>query len=164
MGRFSALGKVFRRHLGTSRKHMNVPRDSRALTAALLTAALIALAGCEPLGPDELQREVETIQSTAAEGAVLADQIAGQRTKRTFARVHARELGDSADHSAERLTDAAPAQTLVTPAQRAITLAERTADALGQLEVAPDDARAAEAAAARLRALAAKAAGLAGSL
>ena len=145
---------------------MKVPFEPprRAAAALVAVVAAIGFAGCEPLGPDELQREVQTIQSTAAEASVLADQIAAQQTKRTFARVQARELADDADHSAERLTDAHPAQTLIAPTQRAIGLAQQAADEIGQLEVAPDDAEAAQAAAARLRALAAKAAGLAESL
>jgi hypothetical protein len=134
-----------------------------AAAVALCVLALGA-AGCEPLGPDELQREVESIGSNAAEGAVLADQVAAQQTKRTFARVQARELSDAADHSAERLTDAHPAEGLVAKTERAITLADQVAEEIGTVEVAPDDAAASEAAAARLRALAAKAAGLAESL
>jgi hypothetical protein len=131
----------------------------------LFAIALVAiLSGCEPLGPDELRREVQTIHSTAAEASVLADQIAAQRTKRTFARVHATQLGDSADHSAERLTDAHPQDDLIAQTNRAITLAEQVGEQIGGLETAPDDAQAAQATAARLRALAAKADGLAASL
>jgi hypothetical protein len=137
---------------------------SRVWAVCLTAVAALALAACEPMGPDELQREVETIGSTAAEGSVLADQIATQRTKRIFARVQARELGDGADHSAERLTDAHPQDDLIAAQNRAITLAEQVSDQLGALETAPDDAAAAKAAAAKLRALAAKASGLAESL
>jgi hypothetical protein len=78
--------------------------------------------------------------------------------------VQARELADSADHSAERLTDAHPQDDLIAQTNRAITLAEQVADELGALEVAHDDAAAARATAAKLRALAAKASGLAESL
>src|SRR4051794_20860235 len=98
--------------------------DSRItrLVGVLLALALApVVAGCEPLGPDELQREVETVHSTAAEGSVLADQVAAQNIKRTFTRVQARELADSAQHSAERLTDAHPADGLEDSTARAIT-------------------------------------------
>jgi hypothetical protein len=47
----------------------------RSITALVAAALLLGLAACEPLGPDELQREVETIESTAAEGSVLAERI-----------------------------------------------------------------------------------------
>jgi hypothetical protein len=143
---------------------MTGSRTPRILVAVLAIAVAIAASGCEPLGPDELQREVETVHSTAAEGSVLADQIAAQNMKRTFARVQARELGESADHSAERLTDAHPADGLEAPTERAIALAEQVAVAVGDLETAPDDAAAAADAASRLRELARQTDELAASL
>jgi hypothetical protein len=143
---------------------MTGSRIPRTLTAALAVALAIALSGCEPLGPDELQREVETVHSTAAEGSVLADQVAAQNIKRTFTRVEARELADAAQHSAERLTDAHPADGLEAPTQHAISLAEDVESAVGQLEVAPDDAEAAARTAERLRELARETDQLAASL
>ena len=141
---------------------MTGSRSTRMLVAGLAVA--VAVAGCEPLGPDELQREVETVHSTAAEGSVLADQIAAQNMKRTFARVQARNLGEAADHSAERLTDAHPAEGLEGPTDRAISLAEQVSGAVGGLEAAPDDAAAAARAADRLRELARQTDELAASL
>ena len=143
---------------------MTVSRLTRLASAAVAVALTFLLTACEPLGPDELQREVETIHSTAAEGSVLADEIAAQNMKRTFARVQARELADAAQHSAERLTDAHPADGLEDATQRAIALAEDTESAVGQLEVAPDDAVAAQQAAERLRELARQTDELAASL
>jgi hypothetical protein len=133
---------------------MTGSRTSRLTVALLAFVVAVLLAGCEPLGPDELRREVQTVHSLAAEGSVLADQIAAQNTKRTFARVQARELAAAAEHSAERLTDAHPADGLEAPTQRAIALAEDVSAAVGQIEVAPDDASGAAAAADRLRSLA----------
>jgi hypothetical protein len=122
------------------------------------------LTACEPLGPDELKREVQSVHSVAAEGSVLADQVANQASKRTFARVQARELSDAAEHSAERLTDAHPAEGLDDATSRAIDLAEATSSAIGEVELAPDDAAEAAAAASRLRDLAARTDVLAQSL
>ena len=113
----------------------------------------IVLSGCEPLDQGELAREIEGVASLAAEGAVLADEVAQQETKRTFARVHARELGDSAEHSAERLTDAHPAEGLDGATAKAIALSEDVSEAIGEVEVAPDDAAGADEASERLRAL-----------
>ncbi len=126
----------------------------RHLAAVALAAVAVTLAACEPLGPDELQREVRSIHSVAAEGAVLAEQVADQSTKRTFARVQARELSDAAEHSAERLTDAHPAEGLGDATAHAIDLAERTSSAIGEVETAPDDAAGASEAASQLRRLA----------
>jgi hypothetical protein len=127
--------------------------------SGLAVAALVALllAGCEPLSQAELRREIDGIASVAAEGAVLSDQVATQQTKRTFARVQARELSEAAGHSAERLTDAHPESGLGEPTARAVTLAQEVSDAIGEIEVAPDDADGAAAAARRLRHLAGEA-------
>jgi hypothetical protein len=100
----------------------------------------------------------------AAEGSVLGDRIAAQETKRTFARVQARELADAADHSAQRLTDAHPAEGLTPQVERAIRLAEGVSGQVGSLEVAPDAAASAQGAASELRSLAARAKELAESL
>ena len=155
--------------MARARRPLLLAGRSRGAVRRILTSAVALLAGCclsacEPLGPDELQREVETVHSIAAEGSVLANEIAGQNTKRTFARVQARELANAAQHAAERLTDAHPAEGLVASTERAISLAEDVSSVVGELETAPDDAGAASASAARLRALAAKTDGLAASL
>ena len=139
-------------------------RMNRRLAALLTAAVALSLGACEPLGPDELQREVRSIHSVAAEGAVLAEQVADQSTKRTFARVQARELSDAAEHSAERLTDAHPAEGLGDATSRAIDLAERTSAAVGEVEQAPDDATGASDAASQLRKLAGETDALARSL
>ena len=84
----------------------------RHLAAVALAAVAVTLAACEPLGPDELQREValDPLGRRGRRGA----RRAGRRSEhqRTFARVQARELADAAEHSAERLTDAHPAEGL----------------------------------------------------
>jgi hypothetical protein len=136
----------------------------RAFLATCVVALAGVLAGCEPLDSGELGREIEGVSSLAAEGAVLADEISQQETKRTFARVHARELGDSAEHSAERLTDAHPADGLTAATRRAIRLSEDVSAAIGELEVAPDDAVAAHATEKRLRQLVQRASSLEDSL
>jgi len=134
------------------------------LAAVFLIAGAFFVSGCEPLQEDELAREVETIRSLAGEGSVLADQIAAQNTKRTFARVQARELSDAAEHSSERLTDAHPAAGLGEEVQRAVGLADDVSAAIGRLEAAPDDASGAADASGRLRALSKSAEQLGGSL
>jgi hypothetical protein len=146
---FGALGGYL-----SADRAMAGDRFKRLGALVVCTAAAVALTACEPLGPDELKREVQSVHSVAAEGSVLADQVAGQETKRTFARVQARELSDAAEHSAERLTDAHPAEGLGDDASRAIDLAEATSSAVGEIEQAPDDAAKAADAARRLRDLA----------
>ena len=87
--------------------------------------------------PDELARSIQTLESTAAEGALLADEVARDRTKATFARAHARELGEAVDHEAEKLNDAeAEAEGGVAPKVRAIKLADQVSAALGRIDSA----------------------------
>jgi len=90
--------------------------------------------------PDELSRSIDTLGSTAAEGAFLADDVADDRTKATFARVHARDLGDVVQHEAEKLNDADANRADVSSAKRkAIDLADRIGTALGQIQTSPQD-------------------------
>ena len=107
-------------------------------TICLALAALaLALAGCDPLDHSELRREVESLHSIAAEGRLLAKDVERDRTKATFVRVHARELADTADESAQKVTDADVQKDLGAEAKRTIDLAGELSDALGELEVAP---------------------------
>ena len=79
---------------------------ARSTVLALLAATVLG-AGCGgAMQPDELARSIGTLESAAAEGALLAEDVAADRTKATFARVHARDLGETVDHEAEKLHDA----------------------------------------------------------
>jgi hypothetical protein len=113
----------------------------RLLLAFATVAAAASMSGCGgPMTPGELSRSIGTLESTAAEGAFLADDVADDRTKATFARVHARDLGDVIQHEAEKLNDASTDQADVAAAkQKAIDLADRIGTALGQIQTAPDD-------------------------
>ena len=100
--------------------------------------------------PEELARSIQTLESTAAEGSLLAEDVAHDRTKATFVRVHARDLGDVVVHEAEKLNDAEASDADVASAKTdAIDLADRIGQAIGQLQVAPgseaDGAKAADA-------------------
>ena len=128
----------------------------RSITlAVLLAGAAASLSGCGgPITPGELSRSIQTLESTAAEGALLADDVARDRTKATFARVHARDLGDVVVHEAEKMNDAKADRADVAAAKtKAVDLADRIDTALGQIQVAPDsetDGRKSAAALARL--------------
>jgi hypothetical protein len=120
----------------------NIVFVRRLLLALAVAAATVALLpGCGgPITPDELARSVETLESAAAEGQLLAGGVARDRTKSTFVRVHARELGDVVEHEAEKLSDAEADQADVAAAKTdAVDLAGRIDEALGQLQTAPGD-------------------------
>jgi hypothetical protein len=113
------------------------------------------------LRADELRRGVESVGSLAAEGALLADGVARDRTRTTFTRVQARTVGEDATHEAEKLSDATTGATLSADKAAAVKLAQDTADALGDLQVAPDDAAAAQGTRTTLRRLSDRASRLA---
>ncbi|HMJ94353.1 MAG TPA: hypothetical protein VK486_00760 [Thermoleophilaceae bacterium] len=122
----------------------------RRALAGVVLAGVFCFVGCGgPMQPDELKRSIGTLESTAAEGALLADEVSRDRSKATFVRVHARELGETADHEAEKLNDAqAEAAGGVAPAKvRAIDLADQISAQIGRIQVAPGsetEARAAQ--------------------
>jgi hypothetical protein len=110
----------------------------RRVLAGIVLAGALCLPGCGgPMQPDELARSIQTLESSAAEGALLADDVARDRTKATFVRAHARELGETVDHEAEKLNDA-DAEADVAPAKaRAIELADQISAELGRIQIAP---------------------------
>ena len=113
----------------------------QAVTLLLVACAAAApLAGCGgPITPGELSRSIQTLESTAAEGSLLAKDVARDRTKATFARVHSRDLAEVAQHEAEKLNDAQADRADVASAKTdAVDLAGRIGTALTQIQTAPD--------------------------
>jgi hypothetical protein len=122
---------------------------------AAVVCVAASLAGCGgPITPGELSRSIGTLESTAAEGSLLAKDVAHDRSKATFVRVHSRDLADVVQHEAEKLSDAEADRADVAAAKRdAIDLADRIGTALGQIQTAPgseSDGRSAEQALTRL--------------
>lgn len=127
----------------------------RLVTLALLVWPALPLAGCGgPITPGELSRSIQTLESTAAEGSLLAKDVAEDRSKATFVRVHSRDLSDVVQHEAEKLNDADADRAGVAAAKRdAIDLADRIDSALSKIQTAPgseSDGRTAQKALARL--------------
>ena len=111
---------------------------ARSTVLALLAATVVG-AGCGgAMQPDELARSIGTLESTAAEGALLANDVARDRTKATFARVHARDLSETVDHEAEKLHDASAHGLVAERKAAAVALAGRISQALGLIQTAPD--------------------------
>jgi hypothetical protein len=114
----------------------------RRFVVLVALSGAISLFGCGgPMQPEELARSIETLESTAAEGALLADQVARDRSKNTFVRAHARELGETVEHEAEKLNDAEaePQGGVAAAKTKAIDLADQISTALGSIQTAPDD-------------------------
>jgi hypothetical protein len=124
---------------------------SRLAGAALLGAVIVALAGCGPLERQELKDSVEIVHSIAAEGAVLADDVAHGRTTANFARAHAGELSSEAQHQAEKINDATPVRGIRREARAAIAIASDESNALDDLRTSPKDREQARMSRARLQ-------------
>src|SRR4051794_15278154 len=139
-------------------------RSRKGMGALCAIGLLLSLSGCGPLGQEGLQREIESIQSAAAEGALVADGVAGDGTKTTFVRVHTGELAGAVEQSSEKLNDATLDPRLRPDANAAIGLADKVSGDLDDLEISPDDRAQAAQIAAELRRVADRAGRLAGSL
>jgi hypothetical protein len=137
----------------------------RRALAGVVLAAVVSLSGCGgPMQPDELKRSIGTLESSAAEGALLANHVAHDRTKATFARVHASELTDAVEHEAEKLNDAEAEAEAAATKDRAIDVADQISAALGRIQTAPGDEAEGGTAERELAALTEKAAQLAEGL
>ena len=110
------------------------------MAAALAAAVVFPLSGCGgPMRPEELARSVDTLSSSAAEGAVIARDLGRNRTKNTFVRARMRELGETVDHEAEKLSDATPQEAIKGKKTEAVKLAEDISNALGEVQVSIDN-------------------------
>ena len=128
---------------------------------AFAVAVAAGLGGCGgPIRADELRRGVESLQSTAADGRLLAHQVAAGRTRDPFTRAHARMLGERATHEAEKLGDATATGRIAAAKRQATQLSQDIAGALSDLQVAPADDAVARHAEVRLRRAAANAGAL----
>jgi hypothetical protein len=118
-----------------------MPRMMRRLVICVaVAAAALAGAGCGgPIKRDELERGVDTLGATAAEGRLLGRDVARDRSKNTFVRVQAQVLSEQVDHEAEKLADAQAVGDIASVKSRAVELAQDISEALGDLRVRPGD-------------------------
>jgi hypothetical protein len=122
---------------------VRVRRPLRPRAAALAVAAaailLVPLAGCGDLSRDELNRGVESLSALAAQGELVANGVARDATKSTYARVMAKTLGGEAEHEAEKLADAEPEAAVRDERNAAVQVAGEIAALFSQLQTFPGD-------------------------
>ena len=104
-----------------------------------LGVSLILFSGCGDLSRDELNRGVESLSALAAQGELVADGVARDATKSTYARVMAKTLGDQAEHEAEKLADAEPSPEVAKERNAAVQVAGELADLFSELQTFPGD-------------------------
>lgn len=124
-------------------------------STAVTVAAGLVLLGCGgDMKQSELADSLDTVASAAGEARLLAQGAADDRTKATFVRVRARELGETLDHEAEKLSDATAGPDVASDQSRAIRLIEDVSAEVDRLRVTPQDQGGGAAAAERLDQLA----------
>jgi hypothetical protein len=119
---------------GTGRKRV------RSATLPLLLATLaLVWSGCGDLSNDELNRGVESLSALAAQGQLVANGVARDATKTTYALAMARTLGEQAEHEAEKLADAEPSPEVKRERNAAVQIAGELADLFSELQTFPGD-------------------------
>ena len=122
-----------------------------------LLAVSLCLGGCGNMGRTGMRASIAQLTSIAAEGALMAQDLADDRTKTTFVRTHGEELSSQAEHEAEKLNDTPLDRGLGAIRAKAIGLASAIGNAIDGLRTAPHDRRSASQAAHDLKALSARA-------
>lgn len=120
---------------------MRVALARGALLAATTAVAAVVLSGCGDLSRGELARGVESLSAIAAEGGLVADGVAEDATKSTYARVMAKTLGGEAEHEAEKLADAEPEAAVKQERGEAVAVAREIAELFAELQTYPGDER-----------------------
>jgi len=114
------------------------PRRLRLFVVAMILALLAgACGGSGPLDAEALSHEADTVRSTAAEGALLAQDALAGRTTLIYTREHATDLADSASRTAATLTGATTEPALEPQLQQLTQIAAQVNAALEQLVTAP---------------------------
>jgi hypothetical protein len=104
-----------------------------------IAVAVVVSSGCGDLSRAELSRSVESLSAIAAEGGLVANGVARDATKATYARVMAKTLGGEAEHEAEKLADATPAPEVRRERDAAVGVATDIAELYLELETFPGD-------------------------
>jgi hypothetical protein len=98
-------------------------------------------AGCGDLSREELSRGVQSLSSLAAQGQLVANGVARDATKSTYARVMAKTLGGEAEHEAEKLADAEPEEAVRAERHAAVQVALEIAGLYSEIQTFPGDER-----------------------
>jgi hypothetical protein len=109
------------------------------IVCALAVISVAFVTGCGDLSRDELNRGVESLSALAAQGELIANGVARDATKSTYARVMAKTLGGEAEHEAEKLADAEPSPEVKRERNAAVQIAGELADLFSELQTFPGD-------------------------
>jgi hypothetical protein len=126
-------------------------RRAPAVALVVLIASFVAACGGSgTLDSEALTKEIEAVESLAAEGALLADGAAREKTTSSFTRIHADELAKTASDQATKLRSSPVAPGLERRARAGAALASDVAALLAALAESRSEREAASAIAAKL--------------
>jgi hypothetical protein len=111
----------------------------RRTAAPVVICLAIGLTACGRAGNTGVRAGIEQLASISAEGSLMADDVARERTKTTFVRVHGAELSAQAEHEAEKLNDDPVEPRLKRPIHTAIELSADIGGAIDDLRMSPQD-------------------------
>jgi hypothetical protein len=110
-----------------------------ALSLWLVVMLLAGCGGGGTLSKKALQKQLEAVQSFAAEGALVADGAADERTTNVFVRVHTKYLSDGTKKLSVQLASAETSPTLEDKLATARKLAVQVEEELDALHRSPGD-------------------------
>jgi hypothetical protein len=121
---------------------VSAPNHPSGATLVVVAALLLPASGCGgggALSAKALSQESKSLQSLAAEGALLARDAEAGRTSRIFTRVHSEDLYKAASKSSTSLRTAKTEPALEPKLRRIASLARRVSGDLKRLGHASKD-------------------------
>jgi hypothetical protein len=112
---------------------------TRVFLLGVAVAVLGAGCGSAELGAKGLSEQAGSLQSAAAEGALLADDVSSGRTTRIYAREHAADLSEAASKVEASLKNAKSGPGLARELRRLAGLATRVRVELERLRSASEE-------------------------
>src|SRR2546423_2043506 len=100
---------------------------------ALAVLALATLTGCGRLDKDAVSTELKTLQSSTAEGMLVAEQAARSRAPADFIEIRTAELAKQSKNSADALAETPTEQGLQDAAKRGNQIGNRASELLNAL-------------------------------
>jgi len=120
---------------------------------AFAALALVSLTGCGRLDKDAVSTELKTLQSSTAEGMLVAEQAARSRAPADFIEIRTAELAKQSKNSADALAETPTEQGLQDAAKRGNQIGNRASELLNALHADPGNSNLATDVTTGLRAL-----------
>jgi hypothetical protein len=137
---------------------------ARVAAFFLAVLALASVTGCGRLDKDAVSTELKTLQSSTAEGMLVADQAARSRAPADFIEIRTAELSKQSRNAADALVETPTEQGLQQAARQGSRIGDRASEILGSLHSDPGNTNLAANVAHELRSLSAQASATESSL